>query len=198
MPSVKGYTYRRGGKLISVRGYTRRGGSGHWGGGTDYLGMPFNKPGVSPGKLKKVRISGSRMSSDPTWNWGRSPSGVSKLKHSGGRRRGATNLQAVTRRSKLNALKSQMDLSQAPPDYSGMSVSDLAYEIEKEWRGQKGGVNFAAKPYLDAMKTMSDFKQNYGYDSGASIGHYFLSNASRFRGPKAKAIKAELKRRLKR
>ena len=96
---------------------------------------------------------------------------------------------------KINARNSE--IGTATVDYSGMSVSDLAFEIEREWSKQKGGVNFAARPYLNAMKQMGSFKENYGYDSGSSIGHYFLSNASQFRGPKAKAIKAAIRKKLK-
>ena len=194
MARVKAYTYRRNGKIVSVGGYTRRGGSGRWGGGFDYLGQPFNKPGPAP---SKVRISGKRMLDDPTFSFSNKMSGVSKLKHTGGRRRGPTSLKAVTAHSRANALKSKMDLSKAAPDYSGLAVSDIAREIQKEWGGQKGGVNFAARPYLDAMRTLNSFDEHFGMDSGRSIGHYFLSNASQFRGPKAKALKAELKRRLK-
>ena len=38
---------------------------------------------------------------------------------------------------------------------------------------------------------------NYGLDSGRSIVQYFLSNAQSWRGPVAKAVKAELKKRVK-
>jgi hypothetical protein len=70
------------------------------------------------------------------------------------------------------------------------SLSTIAREIRKEW-GAK--VNYAAKPYLEAMSSLDKVSDNYGYDDGKSIVLYFLSNASTFRGDAAKRIKAELK-----
>ena len=79
-----------------------------------------------------------------------------------------------------------------------MSLSDIALLIRRDWRAtSKNGVNFAAKPYLDAMADLNDIKDNYGADSGQSIVMYFLSNATTYRGEQAKLIKAELKNRLK-
>lgn len=67
----------------------------------------------------------------------------------------------------------------------------IASEIRKDW-GSK--INFAAKPYLDAMTTLDKVTDNYVMDSGKSIIIYFLSNASTWRGDTAKSIKAELKK----
>lgn len=69
----------------------------------------------------------------------------------------------------------------------------IAADIRKDW-GAK--VNFAAKPYLDAMATLSSVDDNYGWDSGKTIVLYFLSNASSWRGETAKTIKKELKEML--
>ena len=77
------------------------------------------------------------------------------------------------------------------------SLSDIAQEIETVW-GQKGsGVNYAARPYLDAMKTLTSVDDRYYQDSGKSIVQYFLTNASSFRGERAREIKAELKAMVK-
>lgn len=73
------------------------------------------------------------------------------------------------------------------------SISEIAREIESEW----GNVNYAARPYLDAMHGLSAITDNYGADSAKTIVLYFLNNASAFRGEKAKAIKAELKAMVK-
>jgi len=73
------------------------------------------------------------------------------------------------------------------------TISEIARLIRKEWKN----VNFAAKPYLEAMGDLNSIDDNYMLDSGKSIVLYFLSNASSFRGETAKAIKTELKRRLK-
>jgi hypothetical protein len=67
---------------------------------------------------------------------------------------------------------------------------EIAADIRKDW-GAK--VNFAAKPYLDAMASLNSIDDNYGWDSGSTIVRYFLSNASSWRGETAKAIKKELK-----
>lgn len=71
-------------------------------------------------------------------------------------------------------------------------ICDIATEIVNDWK-----VNFAAKPYLDAMLSLKTIEDKYYFDDARSIITYFLSNASSWRGEKAKAIKAELKGMLK-
>ena len=73
-------------------------------------------------------------------------------------------------------------------------LSTIASEIREDW-GPK--VNYAAKPYLDAMWALTSITDNYGADSGKSIVAYFLSNASTWRGETAKRIKKELNTLLK-
>jgi len=70
---------------------------------------------------------------------------------------------------------------------------EIAEEIHKDWKP----VNFAAVPYLTAMLTMDNVKEDFGYDSGKSIVLYFLSNASTWRGDTARRIKKELNDMLK-
>jgi len=67
------------------------------------------------------------------------------------------------------------------------------YEIAREIRRSWNPVNYAAKPYLDAMTQLSTITEKYGYDSAKSVILYFLSNAASWRGDTAKRIKAELK-----
>jgi hypothetical protein len=74
-----------------------------------------------------------------------------------------------------------------------MSLSQIANLVYEDWRS----VNYAAKPYLEAMQTLQSIKDNYIMDSGSSIVAYFLSNATSWRGEVAKAVKKELNRRLK-
>jgi hypothetical protein len=69
------------------------------------------------------------------------------------------------------------------------SIRSIALDIRKEWVK----VNYAAKPYLDAMMELNSINDKYGFDNARSIILYFLSNASSFRGERAKALKAELK-----
>jgi len=72
-------------------------------------------------------------------------------------------------------------------------ISDIARDISRTWPKP----NFAAKPYLDAMRGLYSVHDAYGYDSGKSVVLYFLSNAATFKGEAAKALKAELKAALK-
>jgi hypothetical protein len=65
----------------------------------------------------------------------------------------------------------------------------IAAEIRNDWKK----VYFGAVPYLQAMETMQDVSQNFGFDSGKSIVLYFLSNANSWRGEVAKRVKKELK-----
>jgi hypothetical protein len=69
------------------------------------------------------------------------------------------------------------------------SLSTIAYEIARHWPK----VNYAAVPYLAAMKELDSVRDNYYYDSGSRVVAGFLSNASTWRGEHAKRIKAELK-----
>jgi len=72
---------------------------------------------------------------------------------------------------------------------SDRSLATIAREIRADWTK----VNYAAKPYLDAMATLQSASDNFYHDSGKSVVLYFLANAGTWRGEKAKAIKAELK-----
>ena len=65
----------------------------------------------------------------------------------------------------------------------------IARDIRKDWLK----VNYAAKPYLDAMASLSSINDAFYHDSGKSVVRYFLSNASTWKGDTAKSIKAELK-----
>jgi len=69
------------------------------------------------------------------------------------------------------------------------SIRAIALDIRKEWVK----VNYAAKPYLDAMLELDSINDKYYEDSAKSVVLYFLSNASSFRGERAKALKTELK-----
>jgi hypothetical protein len=68
-------------------------------------------------------------------------------------------------------------------------IYQIAGAIFHNWKK----VNYAAKPYLDAMLSLSDIDDKYMMDDARSIIRYFLCNAGSWRGPVAKAIKAELK-----
>ena len=69
------------------------------------------------------------------------------------------------------------------------SLSTIARDIESKW----ANVNYAARPYLDAMHSLNDINDMYYCDTARSIVLYFLGNARSFRGEDAKRLKAELK-----
>jgi len=73
---------------------------------------------------------------------------------------------------------------------SSRSIWEIAEEIEQLWPN----VNYAARPYLDAMHTLTSIDDMYMMDDADSVILYFLSNARSWRGPDAKRIKAELKK----
>jgi hypothetical protein len=72
-------------------------------------------------------------------------------------------------------------------------IHAIARDIKKDWVK----VNYAAKPYLDVMTGLDSLNDKYGYDSARHIVLYFICNAGTWRGPVAKAIKAELNAMLK-
>jgi len=72
-------------------------------------------------------------------------------------------------------------------------IHEIAAEIRRTWKK----VYFGAVPYLQSMATLGSVDDAFGLDNGRSIVAYFLANASTFRGPDAKRIKAELRAMLK-
>ena len=76
-----------------------------------------------------------------------------------------------------------------PKETTARPLYSIAAEIRHDW--QK--VNYAAKPYLDAMATLESASDTYAYDTARSIVCYFLSNATTWKGDTARRIKAELK-----
>lgn len=68
-------------------------------------------------------------------------------------------------------------------------ISTIAKDIRANWPK----VNYAAEPYLNAMYSLNSINDRYIYDTGESVVRYFLSNATTWRGEKAREIKDELK-----
>ena len=79
------------------------------------------------------------------------------------------------------------------------SLSTIAAEIRKDWRAtaKNGRIPEPALAYLDPMSTLDSINDRYIMDSGYSIVAYFLSNATTWKGEKAREIKAELNAMLK-
>jgi len=95
-------------------------------------------------------------------------------------------VEASLRRGRTAAIE-------VPDNLRNMSISEIASLIAADW----ARVNYAAKPYLDAMFSLESVKDMYFQDPGSMIVAYFLSNASSWRGEVAKAVKKELKRRIR-
>jgi hypothetical protein len=88
-------------------------------------------------------------------------------------------------------------------DLKDMTLAEIADVIGEDWEkvraggsGPLGMGQHPANPYWSAMRGMRDVSDTFGYDTGDSIVRYFLSNATHWRGETAKAVKAELKRRI--
>jgi len=65
----------------------------------------------------------------------------------------------------------------------------IAKDIVADWKLP----NFAAMPYIRAFTCLNRISDSYGYESGADIIQYFLSNARGWQGETARRIKAELR-----
>lgn len=65
----------------------------------------------------------------------------------------------------------------------------IARDIQIDWAKP----NYAAVPYLKAMRALESISDRFHYDSAESVVRYFLANAGQWRGDKAREIKAELK-----
>ena len=72
-------------------------------------------------------------------------------------------------------------------------LNQIASEIALDWPRP----GFAAVPYLRALATLASINDHYGADSARMVVAYFLSNATQWRGPTARRIKAELREMLK-
>jgi len=80
------------------------------------------------------------------------------------------------------------------------SLSTIARDIRVDavasgW--EKSPSHIYARPYLSAMAYLDKITDSFYEDSGRSVVAYFLANASTWRGPTARRIKAELKEMLK-
>jgi len=72
-------------------------------------------------------------------------------------------------------------------------IYQIANDIKKNW----AKVYFGAVPYLMAMECLDKPTDMYGCDNAKSIINYFLSNATTWRGEKARELKNELKSLIK-
>lgn len=75
------------------------------------------------------------------------------------------------------------------PETTVRPIHEIAAEIKKVWPKPY----FGAKPYLDAMASLSGVNDFYFADSASEICIRFLCNATTWRGDDARRIKKELK-----
>jgi hypothetical protein len=73
------------------------------------------------------------------------------------------------------------------------SISEIAREIYADWKN----INYAARPYLNAMFSLNSVDDKYGMDDGRSVVAYFLCNANQWKGEKAREIKKILNKMIK-
>lgn len=73
-----------------------------------------------------------------------------------------------------------------------LPIRDLAMICALDWTQ----VGYAARPYLVAMGSLESVRDRYYLDGGSEIVARFLCNAKGWRGPVARAVKAELNGRL--
>lgn len=73
------------------------------------------------------------------------------------------------------------------------TIRQLSDIIKKDWQKPY----FGAVPYLSAMGALNSINDNFLGDTGKEVVLYFLSNANTWRGETARAVKAELNRRVK-
>jgi hypothetical protein len=81
----------------------------------------------------------------------------------------------------------------ATTDLASLSLYQIACIIRKDW----ARVHYSAVPYLQALASGLGIRDHYGMDPMRSVVVYFLGNASTWKGATARAVKAELKKRLK-
>jgi hypothetical protein len=84
-----------------------------------------------------------------------------------------------------------------PPEQNGPKAHRPLYLIASDIRADWPKPYFGAVPYLFALRHLNRASDMYGADSALSIIAYFLSNARTWRGPRATALKNELRDILK-
>ena len=93
---------------------------------------------------------------------------------------------------KKEATLSKTETSELATTLRSLKIWQIAKLIKQNWTKPY----FGAVPYINAMMSVEDITDRFGFDPATEIVNYFLGNASTWRGETAKAIKAELKRRV--
>jgi len=72
-------------------------------------------------------------------------------------------------------------------------IFKIAKMVVEDWKN----IPKSAMAYLDPMHIVTTIKDPYYQDNGEYLVRYFLSNATTWRGPVARAVKAKLNQLLK-
>jgi len=71
------------------------------------------------------------------------------------------------------------------------TLTEIADDIIRSWGYDR--INPHARPYVDAMAALDKITDGYLNDQGEDIVRRFLINATTWRGPDARRVKAELR-----
>lgn len=88
----------------------------------------------------------------------------------------------------VTALKINED-SQIP--WEDFALNELIFAAMIDFKP----MSYSAKPYVEALMECTDMEIRYGAEVAGYLVPYFLNNATTWRGPVARRIKKELKKR---
>ena len=106
---------------------------------------------------------------------------------------GPTGLPRGAAREEMPSLGTVGDMLDAKSRRQQQQGPRPLHEIARDIKANWPKVNYAAKPYLDALHELESVDDMYYADPASHIVNYFLANAQTWRGPEAKRIKDELK-----
>lgn len=75
-------------------------------------------------------------------------------------------------------------------------IREIVADISSEWGEKVRTVGYAAKPYLEALETVSTADDTYGEEKAEHLVRYLLSNLTQFKGERARQLKEELRAHL--
>lgn len=81
----------------------------------------------------------------------------------------------------------------AQVDLRALPLHALARMCQRDWPR----AYFGARPYIDALLGLTSLDEPYGCETARDVVVGLLANAQTWKGPIARAVKAELTRRLK-
>lgn len=79
------------------------------------------------------------------------------------------------------------------PQVQNRPIYQIAEEILADYRDRGKPLYFGAVPYVEAMRHLDRYTDNYLEDDAVSVLTYALSNLTTWRGETARRVKAEIK-----